>query len=113
MGKPVKIHKKKSFMFTTRHYSFMSLMGVAVGIVCVVSGIVMLVQSFREAGNIHRGYGGAGLFCAALCVIGIICGARSLNERDIYIVPAIVAIVVNAAVLLWWVVMIVLSSIAG
>ena len=28
MGKPAKIRKKKSFMFTTRHYSFMSILGI-------------------------------------------------------------------------------------
>lgn len=111
MGKPVKIHKKKSFMFTTRHYSFMSIMGIVLGVINVFFGAAMVIQSYRNEGRVGAGYGSAGLFSVFLSVIGIICGVRSLGERDTYIAPAVVAIAVNGAAILWWIIMIVISAI--
>ena len=111
MGKPVKIRKKKSFMFTTRHYSFMSVMGIVLGVINVFFGAAMVIQSYRNEGRVGAGYGSAGLFSAFLCVIGIVCGIRSLGERDTYIAPAVVAIVINGAVILWWVIMIIISAV--
>ena len=105
MGKPVKIRKKKSFMFTTKHYSFMSVMGIVLGVINVFFGVAMVTES------VDAGYGSAGLFSVFLSIIGIICGIRSLGERDTYIAPAVVAISVNGAVILWWIVMIIISAI--
>jgi hypothetical protein len=110
MGKPVKIRKKKSFMFTTRHYSFMSVMGIVLGAINVFFGVAMVTESYRNKGSVDAGYGSAGLFSVFLSVIGIVCGIRSLGERDTYIAPAIVAIAVNGAVILWWIFMIVVSE---
>ena len=111
MGKPVKIRKKKSFMFTTKHYSFMSVMGIVLGVINVFFGVAMVMESYRNEGSVDAGYGSAGLFSVFLSIIGIICGIRSLGERDTYIAPAIVAISVNGAVILWWIVMIIISAI--
>ncbi len=110
MGKPVKIRKKKSFMFTTRHYSFMSVMGIVLGAINVFFATAMVIRSYQNEGRVGAGYGSAGLFSAFLSVIGIVCGIRSLGERDTYVAPAIVAIAVNGAMILWWVIMIVLAA---
>ena len=109
MGKPVKIHKKKSFMFTTRHYSLMSIFGILIGVFCACVTVTLVVNSYNNAGDVEQGFGGIGLFCALLDIIGILCGTSSLGERDIYISAAIVAIVLNSIVLLAWIFMIIVS----
>ncbi|MCR5590126.1 MAG: hypothetical protein K6F73_01205 [Lachnospiraceae bacterium] len=112
MGKPVKIRKKKSFMFTTRHYSFMSIMGILLGVFCVCVITTSVAFSYGKAGNIDRGFGGIGIFSMILNVIGCICGTISLGERDIYITPAIAAIVLNGVQILGWAAMIIISALA-
>ena len=112
MGRPVKIRKKKSFMFTTRHYSFMSIVGIALGLLCLGVVITSVVHSYNNAGNIGVGFGTIGLMSVLLNIIGIFCGITSLNERDIYITPSIIAIVINSIMVLAWLVMIIISALA-
>ncbi len=109
MGKPAKIRKKKSFMFTTRHYSVMSIMGIVIAAVTIGCGAGMVMESYKQAGTVSVGFGGVGLFSAFLNIIGILCGVISLGERDIYIYPAIVAISANGLILLSWIVLILIS----
>ncbi len=112
MGRPAKIRKKKSFMFTTRHYSFMSIMGILLGVLCVGVVVTMVVHSYYNAGQVEEGFGAIGLFSVITNIIGILCGVVSLGERDIYISPAIVAIAINALTILGWIVMIVIAVVA-
>lgn len=112
MGRPKKIRKKKSFMFTTRHYSFMSIMGILIGVLCICVIATSVVHSYNNAGSIDVSFGGIGLFTALLAVIGVLCGLTSLNERDIYISAAIAAITVNGVILFGWLVMIIISMVA-
>ncbi len=112
MGKPVRIRKKKSFMFTTRHYSFMSIMGIMIAVLCALCVGAMIFVSYRNAGKVDIGFGGVGLFSVFLNVIGIVCAVISLGERDVYISPGIAAIVLNAAMILAWIAVIILSLVA-
>ncbi len=112
MGKPRKIRKKKSFMFTTRHYSFMSIMGILIFVLTSVVTTAAVVNSYKLSGNVDIGYGGVGLFSALLNLIGIICAVVSLGERDIYISPAIVAISLNGVSIVCWIAMIIISIVA-
>ncbi len=111
MGKPAKIRKKKSFMFTTRHYSFMSIIGILIGLFCALVVTTMVLFSYRNAGDVDAGFGGVGLFAALLNIIAIICSSISLRERDVYLTPGIVGIVINALSLVCWIVMIIISLI--
>ncbi len=113
MGRPVKIRKKKSFMFTTRHYSFMSIMGIVIGLLCVGVIVTSVIHSYKNAGSVGNNFGLIGLLSLILNAIGIICGAASLGERDIYITPSIVAIVLNSLMVLAWIIMIIISALAG
>ncbi len=112
MGKPVKIRKKKSFMFTTRHYSLMSIIGIMIGVFCLSVVITAVLFSYRNAGNIDISFGGIGLFSAIMNIVGVLCGVMSLNERDIYISAAIAAIVINGIILAGWLIMILISAFA-
>ena len=113
MSRPGKISKKKSFMFTTRHYSFMSIMGIVIGLLCLGVIITSVLHSYNNAGQIGVDFGVIGLLTLILNAIGIICGVASLGERDIYITPSIVAIVLNALMVLAWIIMIIISALAG
>ena len=112
MGKPAKIRKKKSFMFTTRHYSFLSVMGIVIGVLCICVIAASVVSSYGSSGKIDIGFGGIGLFSLILNIIGVVCGTISLNERDVYITPAIAAIVLNGILILGWTAMILISVLA-
>ena len=111
MGKPVRIRKKKSFMFTTRHYSFMSIMAILIGVVCILSVAAMVVVSYQNAGKVDTGFGGVGLFSLLLNICGIVCAIISLGERDVYKSPGIVGIVINGVMILSWIIIIILSMI--
>ena len=112
MGKPVKIHKKKSFMFTTRHYSFLSIFGILLGVFCVCVDTTLVIYSYNNAGSVAVSFGSTGMFAMILNIIGCICGVISLQERDIYISPAIAAIVINGICILSWLILIILSALA-
>ena len=112
MGKPVKIRKKKSFMFTTRHYSFMSIIGILLGVICAFAVTTVVFVSYKQAGKVDRGFGGVGLFSVFLNVIGIVCGLISIRERDVYISPGIVAIALNGAMILGWIAILIIAGIA-
>lgn len=109
MGKPVRIRKKKSFMFTTKHHSFLAWLGVGLGILCWAVGITLVVGAFHRGGSVPVENGAAGLFCVILNVIGIISGASSIRERDVFITPSIAALVLNGTLLLAWIVVIIIS----
>ena len=112
MGKPIKIRKKKSFMFTTRHYSFMSIMGIMIGVICALAVSAALFVSYQNAGNVGRGFGGVGLFSVFLNIIGIVCGIISIRERDVYITPGIVAMALNGAMILGWIAIMIMAGLA-
>ncbi len=99
-------------MFTTRHYSFMSIIGILIGLFCALVIATMVLFSYRNEGNIQASFGGVGLFSACLNIIAIICSSISINERDVYITPGIVGIVLNGVTLLAWIVMMILAFIA-
>ena len=113
MGKPAKIRKKKSFMFTTRHYSLMSIIGIMLAVFCACVVTTMIVYSYNPAGSVEIGFGGIGMFALILNIVGVLCGVASLGERDIYISAAIVAIALNGIEIFGWMVLMVISIIAG
>ena len=87
----------------------MSIMGIMLGVLCVGVVITMVLHSYYNAGKVEDGFGAIGLFSVITNIIGILCGVVSLGERDIYISPAIVAIALNGAVILGWIVMILIA----
>ncbi|MCR5688435.1 MAG: DUF6142 family protein [Lachnospiraceae bacterium] len=112
MGRPVKIRKKKSFMFTTRHYSFLSIMGIVAGVMSGAATAASFAASYAAYGKVGAGFGGIGMFSLLLSIVGVICGTLSTGERDIYIAPAIAAIVMNGILILGWVALILISVFA-
>lgn len=109
MPKPAKIKKAKSFMFTTKHHSFLGVMGC---IACVISATVMIYgiyYAYLDAGKSSVGIGGAGLFALVLDFIGIIAGITGISERDIHKWVPIVSIVTNVVMLVLWVLLVIMG----
>ena len=84
MPRPKKIRKKRSFMFTSRHYSMTSLISFAMGI-CSIAGLIgSILLSFSQKGKPPVHLGGVGLFAMVGNIVGVIAAMNSLNERDIF-----------------------------
>ncbi|MCR5507444.1 MAG: hypothetical protein K6F34_02030 [Lachnospiraceae bacterium] len=102
MPKPKKIRKKKSFMFTSRHYSMTSIIAFSMG-VCSLAGLIgSIMLSFSKKGHPPVHIGGVGLFGMAGNIVGIIAAMNSLNERDIFKWVAYGALGLNIAGIALW-----------
>lgn len=103
MGRPAKIHKKKSFMFTTKHTSFLGVLGIAIAVITIAIVISLVVFSYQHAGDINIKQGSIGFFALLLNIIGVLAGLLTLNERDVYITPGIIAMSANGVMILLWI----------
>ena len=102
MSKPKKIHKRKSFMFTSRHYSMMSIISFAMGIASLSGMIASILVAFSKKGAPPVHIGGVGLFAMIGNIVGFIAAVRSLNERDIFKWVSYAGMGLNIAGLLLW-----------
>ena len=110
MPKPAKIKKAKSFMFTTKHHSFLGVIGC---IACVISASVMIYgiyYAYLDAGRSSVSIGGMALFALVLDFIGIISGITGISERDIHKWVPIVSVVVNSIILALWILLVLLGT---
>lgn len=110
MPKPVKIKKAKSFMFTTKHHSFLGVLGC---VMCVISAATMtfsIYLAFINAGKSTVAIGGMSLFALILSFIGIISGIVGLPERDIHKWEPITSIIANSAVLALWITLVIYGA---
>lgn len=102
MPRPKKIRKKKSFMFTSRHYSMLSMLSVSVGL-CSVAGLIgAILISFGEKGKPPVHLGGVGLFGMLGNIVGAVAAINCFNERDIYKWVAYSGLVINLLGMILW-----------
>lgn len=102
MAKPRKIHKKKSFMFTSRHYSLLATVSFIMSLCSIAGMIVSILVAFTEKGKPSMHLGGVGLFGMLGNVVGIISAATSLRERDIFRWVSYVAMGLNILGICLW-----------
>lgn len=110
MGKPKKIRKKNSILFTTKHHSFNGIMGVVLLVLCMMITITSVMFSFHNRGDVTIDFGYYGFLSAVLNIIGLISGILSLQERDIHKYVPIIAIVGNTFMLIAWAAIIILAG---
>ena len=102
MPRPKKIRKRKSFMFTSRHYSMLSIIAFTMG-VCSLAGMAgSIIVSFSEKGRPPVHLGGVGLFGMIGNIVGVVAAMNSLNERDIFRWVSYGALGLNMAGMLLW-----------
>ncbi|MBR6452493.1 MAG: hypothetical protein IKS87_07290 [Lachnospiraceae bacterium] len=107
MPRPKKIHKKKSFMFTTKHQSENGIISLVLGILsllCICAGIYM---AFSGRGEVPEKNAAVGLFAALGDIAGIVAACLGMQEKDIYIWVPRIGLIINIAALLIWAVMII------
>lgn len=109
MGKPKKIRKKNSILFTTKHHSFNGIMGVVLLVMSLSIMITSVMFSFHNRGDVSESFGYYGFLTAVMNLIGLIGGLIAVRERDAYKYAPIAAIAGNAFVIVCWVALIVLS----
>ena len=106
MPKPKKIRKRKSFMFTSRHYSMTSIISFIMG-ACSLAGLIgSILLSFSEKGKPPVHLGGVGLFAVIGNITGVIAAMNSLNERDIFRWVSYGALGLNVADMALWTLMV-------
>ena len=107
MPKPKKIKKKKSFMFTSRHYSMLATTAVVMGLCSLIGMTASILVAFSHRGKPPVHLGGVGLFGMIGNIVGIISATSSLNERDIFRWVSYTALVLNTLGFLLWIVLII------
>jgi len=107
MGRPVKIKKPKSFMFTTKHHSFSGVMGCVVCVISIVVLVGSIYMAFTQAGRSSIAIGGIGFFAMILNFIGILAGITAMPERDIHKWVPILSMVANAVILCAWIALVI------
>ena len=113
MPKPRKIRKKKSFMFTTKHQSENGIMSASIAILSTGILIGSIAFAFLHRGEVPENMGGVGLFAALADIIGIIAGALSFRERDIFVWVPRSGLIANIVLLLLWVFLVISGTIFG
>ena len=102
MPRPKKIKKKKSFMFTSRHYSFIGNLSLILAASSLIGLIAAILVSYFHKGNMGRSFGSVGFFSILANITGVIASFISLRERDIYVWLPRLALGVNLFDILLW-----------
>ena len=110
MPKPAKIKKKKSFMFTTKHHSFLSVLGAVIAVITFMTLASSTYICFYYRGKASINIGGACFFACLSNIIGVICGCLALNERDIHRWLPIVDAIVNGCMLVIWILYVIIGA---
>ena len=113
MGKPQKIRKKNSILFTTKHHSFNGIMGTVLFVVCLGIMITSVIFSFHNRGEVDISFGYYGFFAAVLNLLGLIAGVISVRERDVHLYAPWIALAGNSIMLIAWILGVIISGIKG
>ncbi|MBQ8970095.1 MAG: hypothetical protein IJ073_02125 [Lachnospiraceae bacterium] len=102
-GRRKPIRKKKSFMFTSRHYSFIGTLGIILAVCSLTGLLAAILISYLHGGNTEVHVGGVGFFGILANITGVIASFISLRERDIYVWVPRTALIINLIdVILWF-----------
>lgn len=112
MPRPKKIHKKKSFMFTTKHHSENGIISLVLGAVSLIAFIASVVASFRNRGEVIPRLGGVGLFAMLGNIVGAVGGLIGLGERDIFKWGPWSGLITNIVMFIIWA-FVIISGIRG
>ena len=101
------IRKKKSFMFTSRHYSFIGMLSILLAVCSLIGLIISILISYLNGGETETHFGGVGFFGIIANITGVISGFASLRERDIYVWVPRTAMIINLFDIVLWLLLVV------
>lgn len=90
---------KNNFMFTTKEHTLKGIMGTILGVISLVSLAYIIVESYRNAGEVPIQYGAVAFLTMIFAFAGIVLGVLSKSERDKFYFFSYLGIVLNVLVL--------------
>ncbi|MCI9066747.1 MAG: hypothetical protein K1W20_02060 [Lachnospiraceae bacterium] len=90
---------KKSFMFTNKEHTLKGIMATILGMISIASLGYIIVNSYRNDGQVPLQYGAVAFLTMLFAFAGIVLGVLSKSERDKFYFFSYLGIVLNVLVL--------------
>ncbi len=90
---------KKSFMFTNKEHTLKGIMATILGMISIASLGDIIVNSYRNDGQVPLQYGAVAFLTMLFAFAGIVLGVLSKSERDKFYFFSYLGIVLNVLVL--------------
>ena len=90
---------KKSFMFTNKEHTLKGIMATILGMISIASLGYIIVNSYRNDGQVPLQYGAVAFLTMLFAFAGIVLGVLSKSERDKFYFVSYLGIVLNVLVL--------------
>ena len=90
---------KKSFMFTNKEHTLKGIMATILGMISIASLGYIIVNSYRNDGQVPLQYGAVAFLTMLFAFAGIVLGVLSKSERDKFYFFSYLGIVLNVMVL--------------
>ncbi len=90
---------KKSFMFTNKEHTLKGIMATILGMISIASLGYIIVNSYRNDGQVPLQYGAVAFLTMLFAFAGIVLGVLSKSERDKFYFFSYLGIVLNVVVL--------------
>lgn len=90
---------KKSFMFTNKEHTLKGIMATILGMISIASPGYIIVNSYRNDGQVPLQYGAVAFLTMLFAFAGIVLGVLSKSERDKFYFFSYLGIVLNVLVL--------------
>lgn len=100
---------RKSYKFTNRNFSYISIMSAILGIISFISVILAIVLAFLNGGVAGQNLGITGILAMIFSITGLVLGIRARLEKDMFYLYAYIGIVTNAIVIAGLTALIILS----
>ncbi|MCM1266635.1 MAG: DUF6142 family protein [Bacteroidales bacterium] len=91
--------KKNSFMFTSKEHSKKGIMATILGVLSLATLVYIMLESYRNAGEVPLQYGAVAFLTMIFAFAGIILGVLSKSDRDKFYFFSYLGIVLNVLVL--------------
>ena len=92
--------RKRSYIFTNKKHSNRAIMSTILGVISTASLAAVIYLSYTKKGDAPTGYGVTGLLVVIFSVIGLILGALTAREKDMYKLFPCLGILLNLIALI-------------
>lgn len=91
---------RKGYMFTNKKQSHRGIISSILGTIALASIVIAVVLSYKAGGKESARLGLAVIFSLVFAIVGLIQGARSKMEKDVFLFFPIYGIATNVMVIL-------------
>lgn len=90
---------RKNYIFTNKKHSYRAIMATILGMISLISLIIVVFMTYRDAGEACVGYGFTGLFATVFSMIGLGLGIVTFRNKNYYRLFPVMGTMLNLAVL--------------